>query len=408
MVYIDVRNDDILKYAIENDIIDMELVRQKIEMSEREEILKQHPYTIYQGKDLLWYTYLPDEIKGRKKIKRKTEKDIQNTIISFYKKRKKLEESKLLTIEAVYNAWTTRKLKNREVKRQSIERYGADFNKYFSSIKNLSIKSISEDRLEQFIDESISDFDMTYKQFSNFRTVLYGIFKYAKKMKYIDLSISEFLVDMEISPKRFKKIVTQPLDQVYSKEEKDAMENYLTENLDVINLALLLAFKTGIRVGELAALKKEDIIDYTIYINRTEERYKDDEGKSIYEVCDYPKSEAGVRFAIIPERYKWIINKCLACSGSEYLFMKDGHRIKTYSFRRRLDYICEAKLNMKVKSPHKVRKTYGTILLDGKVRESTILDSMGHVDLNCTRGHYYFNRNSIEEKRMELNKLSEL
>ena len=88
--------------------------------------------------------------------------------------------------------------------------------------------------------------------------------------------------------------------------------------------------------------------------------------------------------------------------------MKDGHRIRTYSFRRRLNYTCEAKINMKAKSPHKVRKTYGTILLDGKVSESTILNSMGHVDLKCTRDHYYYDRNSIEEKRMELSRLSEL
>ena len=405
---ISMKDTELLKYAVENGIIDTALVQQKIEMHEREEILKQHPYDIYQGKDLLWYTYLPDEVMGRKKVKRKTERAVQDRVVSFYKERKKREKEKALTIEAVYNAWTKHKLTNGEVQKQTIDRYDCDFNKYFSEIRNLSITTVNGDRLEQFVDESISDYEMNLKQFSNFRIVLYGIFKYAKKRKYVDFSISEFLTDMEISPKRFKKIVTQPLDQVYSKEEKTAMEDYLTKNLDVMNLALLLAFKTGLRVGELAALKKEDIINYTVYINRTEIRYKDDDGKSVYAVRDYPKSEAGIRFVVLPEKYKWIIDKCLTCAGSEYLFMKDGHRIRTYSFRRRLNYTCEAKINMKAKSPHKVRKTYGTILLDGKVSESTILNSMGHVDLKCTRDHYYYDRNSIEEKRMELSRLSEL
>ena len=56
----------------------------------------------------------------------------------------------------------------------------------------------------------------------------------------------------------------------------------------------------------------------------------------------------------------------------------------------------------KRKSPHNIRKTYGTILLDGHVRESTILETMGHTDISMTKGHYYFDRTNIEEKRAEL------
>ena len=53
-------------------------------------------------------------------------------------------------------------------------------------------------------------------------------------------------------------------------------------------------------------------------------------------------------------------------------------------------------------------KTYGTILLDGNVRESTILDAMGHTDIECTKGHYYFDRSGVEDKRRELDAIKEL
>ena len=267
---------------------------------------------------------------------------------------------------------------------------------------------MNQEDIEEFIDNCIARYDMTAKQFANFRTVLYGIFRYAKKKKYIDINIIELLSDMEISPKRFKKVCKNPHDQVYEIKEKDKMEEYLTENMDIVNLGLLLLFKTGLRIGELAALKREDIQEYTIYINRTEIRYKNEDKKVMYEVRDFPKSDAGCRFAVIPYQYEWIIDKILECGGKEYLFEKNGKRIKTYSFRRRLRYICESKIGMQSKSPHKVRKTYGTILLDGKVRDSTVLDSMGHVDLSCTKGHYYFNRSSIEDKRKELSQVEGL
>lgn len=55
-----------------------------------------------------------------------------------------------------------------------------------------------------------------------------------------------------------------------------------------------------------------------------------------------------------------------------------------------------------------VCRAYGSILLDGKVKESTILDTMGHTDISCTKDHYYFDRTGIEEKRQELDLIEAL
>lgn len=208
---------------------------------------------------------------------------------------------------------------------------------------------------------------------------------------------------MDISRKSFKKVVKIASEQVYMPLEKSKMETYLENNIDITNLGLLFLFKTGVRVGELAALKRCDVLDYTVGINNTETRFKDENGKVHYEVKEFPKSDAGIRFAILPDKYKWILDEILKFNpNGEYLFEKNGRRIKTYSFRKRIEYICCSKLNMNPKSPHKIRKTYGTLLLDGNVKESTILDTMGHADISCTKGYYYFDRSGIEDKRREL------
>lgn len=138
------------------------------------------------------------------------------------------------------------------------------------------------------------------------------------------------------------------------------------DHSDIINLGLLLMFKTGVRVGELAALKRSDIHNYTIFINRTETRFVGDDGVKRYSVKDFPKTEAGV--------------------------LKQ----------------CEQNVNVTPKSLHKVRKTYGTILLDSNVKESTILDVMGHADIGVTKDHYYFDRSSVEDKRQELGNVADL
>ena len=61
----EISENEILKYAVQNDMIDMDIIRLQIEMDERKQLLARHMYDIWQGKDNKFYTYLPDEKKGR-------------------------------------------------------------------------------------------------------------------------------------------------------------------------------------------------------------------------------------------------------------------------------------------------------------------------------------------------------
>ena len=79
----DFENDEILKYAIEHDMIDMSYMQQQIEMNKRQELLEKHPYSIWEGKDGNWYTHLPDEKKGRILRKRKTQDAIENVVCDY-------------------------------------------------------------------------------------------------------------------------------------------------------------------------------------------------------------------------------------------------------------------------------------------------------------------------------------
>lgn len=399
-----VDKNEILKFAFENGMIDLNTIQMQIEMKARKEYLEMHKYKIWKGSDGNWHTYLPDAKKGRVPKRRSTKSEIEEVVINYWKD---LEENP--TVEEMFYNWINDKLSYGEIGRSTYDRYIVDFNKYFVSIKNRKIKYIDEDDLEDFVKKSIHEYQMTSKCFSNFRTLIYGIFKRAKKRKCINFSVTELMKDMEVSRKSFKKVIKVATDQIYTSEEKPLMETYLENNPDIINLGLLLVFKTGLRVGELSSIKREEVQDYTIPINRTETRYKDEYGNTKYEVKDFPKSEAGVRFAIVPEKYKWIIDKILELNpNGEYLFEKDGKRVKTYSFRTRINYICTDKLNIKAKSPHKVRKTFGTILMDSNVKESTILEVMGHAEIDVTKNHYYFDRTNIEDKRKELGLVAEL
>ena len=74
--------------------------------------------------------------------------------------------------------------------------------------------------------------------------------------------------------------------------------------------------------------------------------------------------------------------------------------------RARLWRICK-KLGIYNKSPHKIRKTYGSILLDNHIDNKVIIDQMGHTDILCTEEHYHRNRKSIDVKSQLISSIPE-
>ena len=59
------------------------------------------------------------------------------------------------------------------------------------------------------------------------------------------------------------------------------------------------------------------------------------------------------------------------------------------------------------KSPHKIRKTNGTILLDNHLNNKLIMGQMGHTDILCTENHYHGNRKSVDQKIQILSSIPE-
>ena len=393
---------EILRYALENNIIDLSYVQEKIEMAKREELLEKHPYKISQGKDGKWRTYIPDKESGRKMIKKNSKKVVEDAVISFWK-----AEMENPTVKDIFKEWIERKLEIGEIKKPTYERYSCDFERYFQTFGERKIKCVTEDEVEDFIIDCITQFHLTQKGYSNLRTIIYGVFKRARKKKYVQFGITEVINNMDISRKIFKSGRKADHEEVFDDEEFEQLEKCLMKNPDLTNLGLLLMLFTGIRVGELAVLKWDDYDGNSIHIRRTETRFKDDTGKYVYDIKESPKTEAGIREVVLPPQCKWIIRKIRYINPfGEYMFEKDGNRMKTYSFRKRLYYLCD-EIGILRRSPHKIRKTYASILLDNHVSEKVIIDLMGHTDIKCTNKYYGRNRKTNEKKAEILNSIPE-
>ena len=394
---------DMLKYVIENGIINLSYVQDMINMKKREEILSKHPYKIWEGENGKWYTYLPDKEKNRKLIKKSSQDKIEKAIIDYWR-----EEQENPTIDDIFEEWLDKKLEREEISKSTFDRYKQQYTQCFEEFGAKKIKAIEEYEIEEFVLDVIYKKELTAKGFGNLRTLIFGIFKYAKKKKYVSFSITDVMGDIEIPRKAFRKAKKQAEELVFGENEMPRVIAYLEDNLNIVNLGILLLFKTGMRIGELVALKPEDICGNIIHINRTEVRYKNGDGEYVYEVRNFPKTEAGIRDIVVPESGLWILKRIqLLNPFGEYVFMRDGERLRAYNIRMPLRTICK-NVGITLKSPNKIRKTYGTILIDSGVDESLIISQMGHTDINTTKGHYYKDRKTEQHKANIINRISEL
>lgn len=109
---------------------------------------------------------------------------------------------------------------------------------------------------------------------------------------------------MDTSESDFKPTIREDSKEVFNEYELPVVLSYLESNLDLKNLGILLMFLTGVRVGELVTLKHSDFSGTVFKVQRTETRIPSPDGHGYeYKVKDFPKAEAGVRNAIIPEEY---------------------------------------------------------------------------------------------------------
>lgn len=58
----------------------------------------------------------------------------------------------------------------------------------------------------------------------------------------------------------FEKRIIEREKEVFNEDEVPVIKEYLQNHPDKRNLGILLTFQTGLRVGELAALKSSDLV----------------------------------------------------------------------------------------------------------------------------------------------------
>lgn len=403
---------EVLKQALADGIIDINTLSKQIEMNERKKYLNMHKYEIWQGeKDGKWYTYLPDDKKGRRLKKRTTRKSIEDCVVEYWKSLSKeeieREKAKRITLKSIFPEWLNYKEKHTN-STSYIKRITADWQRFYQinqNFINMPMHEMTTLFLDEWAHDMIKKHELTKKSYYNMSMILRQCLDYSVEKNYINENPFD---SVKINTKMFRRVKKKMGDtEVYTmqEEERIVMDMFRRFNGNTKNtapLAVVLAFEIGVRIGELCALKFEDIEGNYIQIQRQEvrefEKVSDYKMRfKGFKIVDYTKSDDGFRQIYLTETAREIIKTVKKFnikngeSNNGYIFVKEGKNINHYSIQAMILRGCKS-LGMKVKTSHKIRKTYISTLIDSGLNIDQIRRMAGHSDERTTYGNYCYNR----------------
>lgn len=378
------------------------LVREIMNARKKKECLIKHKYKIYQGKDGRWFTRFPNKSGGSIQRAFRSREEAEDAVASFY-----LNIEETPTVEEVFKAAVADRLEEGSISPPTKKRLEYDFIKYCSGIEDVKISDVTAEMLEDLLRHSKVEYSLDSKGYGHVLGVVRLIFKYARRKKLTDLLVEDVISGMDWGKNAFRKEERDDSAEVFTDEEVEKLSGYFKMNPNGKHLGLLLLFATGLRIGELSALRWEDVTDYGLFIRRTERCYSDGTGHYICEVINLPKTLAGKRLVPIPTQALWIIKALRDLNpDGEWVFMLNGSRTRTVYFRKAMSKACDA-VGIKRRSPHKIRKTYASILLDNNLSVKVVTENMGHTDISVTNERYARRRKSCNERQKLMSSITE-
>lgn len=310
---------------------------------------------------------------------------------------KKIERE--VSVERIIDDWLNDK--SISVKESTLARYKAITDNHVSPmLENLKLSEITASVIQKYINSLIIR-GYACKTVSDILVVTKNIFKYISArgiMHNCDLSAVNI---------RTKRVQTE----ILTLHEQKKLCLYLTENMNIKNFGILLSLYTGIRIGELCALKWGDIDmeEKSLKINKTMIRIHDNSSANS-PVCTKiiitpPKSEDSIRIIPINSFLTEIIKELL---DSENKYILTGSAEK-YIEPRNMQYYFKSVLKrcgIRNVNFHALRHTFATRCVENGFEIKSLSEILGHSNVRITLERYV--HSSMELKRKNMEKLSSI
>lgn len=272
------------------------------------------------------------------------------------------------------------------------------YSTYLSHLDNHIIPCFGElecsSLTEQDIENTVLKWseDLSQKTVKDIVMILKSCIKYGNKCGYINFDNMEIMYSSKIQTKRIKS---------YSADEQRLIINAVLSNLNSRSVGILITLYTGIRIGELCALKWSDIDieNGTINISKTLQRVylKDNEGIGYTKITiSSPKTFSSIREIPISSDLISIIKRMYNKSKDTYVLTSDNKYMEPRTYRSYYNKFIKG-LNINCLNFHSLRHTFATGCIESGADYKTVSELLGHSTINMTLNLYV--HPSMEQKR---------
>lgn len=284
--------------------------------------------------------------------------------------------------------------KKQQIKESTYFNYTYKIQKYLLPVlKDLTLEEIAKYDFNKFSDDLLEEAHISNKFLKDILLVLKSILRYAER-KY-DIKMKLELINLP-------RVRMQNL-KVFSTNDKRKIKAKCLNSNDTRDLGIILCLYTGMRIGEICALKWEDIDlnKKTIYIKHTLQRVYVD-CKSTKILIDVPKSEKSLRsipmsnlvyskLKEIKENYKK--EDFFLTGNSKHFLEPRGYQ---YTFKKCLD---ECRVNYR--NFHCLRHTFATDCINVGMDVKSLSEILGHSDVSITLNRYVHSSDKMKKRYLE-------
>lgn len=200
-------------------------------------------------------------------------------------------------------------------------------------------------------------------------------------------------------PKMNKKEI-----QILSNKEKQKLEKYCIEQNSLKSLGILICLNTGLKIGEVCALRWENI-DFEskkIHIEKTIERiYSKEENKTIV-IIDTLKSITSVRTIPINSKLYNILKQIRGKSKKTDFVLTGSseHYVEPRNYQYHFKEILKRNKVKKYKF-HTLRHIFATNCIEAGMNIKFLSEILGHADVSITLNIYVHSSDKAKRKYLE-------
>lgn len=265
-------------------------------------------------------------------------------------------------------------IEGKNYSKYTIQYYKSDLEDFFLFAKNKDVKEINYKYLRTYL-TYLYDKKYSKKTIARHISTLKSFFKYLKRNNIVETNPMNLIKTPKLDKKLPKFLNYDDLEKILNIPDTTT---FLGKR-DALILELL--YSTGVRVSELVNIKLKDVdlIENKILIlgKGNKERYVLFGRKAKQKISDYLESRNDMT--------------------SDYLIInRYGKNITDRAIRKMLDKILlEASLSYKI-SPHTLRHTFATHMLDSGANIEIVKELLGHESLSTTQIYTHVTNESLK------------